>query len=355
MKILRAVLLTALALLLSLSLIACPYPYETVMQYKDTNLPEDVYHYWLSCYRAQFWGREDTAATLREQADLNIRKSLIAAGIFDALGLSLNTVAERQIAAAMERLVASAGGTREDLDTLAAAYGIGYDGLKIAVTYEQKAAALRQYLFGEGGVYSVSESEKSDFYKENYARVQMIYIPYVNFVLDDDGNRVFNPQTGSYEYESKSGAEIAAQKEKAAAVRAAAADGMDEKEFLDLMKLYNEDKSAESYPNGYYFTRLATDTSYIQDLPAAATDMKIGEMREVKSEYGVHFLLRLAPEDGGYSKAENADFFENFDTFVMEQAFFTVISSELKNVTAHEAKNGIRYEDTEPNFDLYWG
>ena len=346
----------AVCLLLPLALTACGGGGEVVLSYKNVRLTEDIYRYWLACYRAQFYHSETdkTIADFAALAEENIKRSVICVGLFDDYGLQLDTAARDTVEAALERLVENAGG-KAALEEQAAAFGITYKGLKNAIAYEQKAAALRQYLFGEGGVYSVSESEKSDFYKENYARVQMIYIPHVNFVLDDDGNRVFNPQTGSYEYESKSGAEIAAQKEKAAAVRAAAADGMDEKEFLDLMKLYNEDKSAESYPNGYYFTRLATDTSYIQDLPAAATDMKIGEMREVKSEYGVHFLLRLAPEDGGYSKAENADFFENFDTFVMEQAFFTVISSELKNVTAHEAKNGIRYEDTEPNFDLYWG
>ena len=352
----RALALCIAVCLLLPSLAACGGGGEVVLSYKNVRLTEDIYRYWLACYRAAFY-HEETEATMADFAEIaeeNIKRSVICVGLFDAYGLQLDAAARDTVDAAMERLVENAGG-KAALEEQAAAFGITYKGLKNAITYEQKAAALRQYLFGEGGAYTVSESEKSDFYKENYARVQMIYIPYVDFVLDDDGNRVFNPQTGSYEYESKSGAEIAAQKEKVAAARAAAADGMDEKEFSELMKLYNEDKSAEEYPNGYYFTTLENYGTYIKEIPVAANDMEIGEMREVRTDYGVHFLLRLTPEDGGYSKPENADFFENFDTLVMQQAFFTVISAELKNVTVHEAKDGIRYEDTAPNFDLYWG
>ena len=356
MKIRTLALLLAACLLLPLGLAACAGGGEVVLSYKNVRLTEDVYRYWLACYRAEFYlsETEGTMADFAALAEENIMRSVICVGLFDAYGLQLDASARATIDAAMERLVENAGG-RDALEEQAAAYGITYKGLKNAITYEQKAAALRQYLVGTGGVYTVSDSEKSDFYKENYARVQMIYIPYVDFVLDDAGNRVFDPQKGTYEYESKSGTEIAAQKEKVAAIRAAAEDGVDEKEFLDLMKLYNEDASAEEYPNGYYFTALERDATYIKEIPAAATDMKIGEMREVKSEYGVHFLLRLTPEEDGYAKAENADFFAGFETLVINRAFYVIISSELKSVTAHEAKNGIRYADTAPNFDLYWG
>ena len=358
MKIkIRALALGLVAcLLLPFGLAACGGGGEVVLSYKNVRLTEDIYRYWLACYRAQFYHSEteETLSDFAALAEENIMRSVICVGLFDAYGLQLDTAARDTVEAAMERLVENAGG-KAALEEQAAAFGIDYKGLKNAITYEQKAAALRQYLFGEGGVYTVSDSEKSDFYKENYARVQMIYIPYVNFVLDDDGNRVFDPQKGIYKYETKSGAEIAVQKEKVAAVRAAVADGMDEKEFAELMKLYNEDKSAEEYPNGYYFTALEGYSTYIEEIPTAAVDMTVGEVREVRSEYGVHFLLRLSPEDGGYSKEENADFFENFEMLVTEQAFYVVISSELGNVTVHEPKDGIRYEEIEPNFDLYWG
>ena len=356
MKIRALALGLALCLLLPLGLVACAGGGEVVLSYKNVRLTEDVYRYWLACYRAEFYlsETEGTTADFAALAEENIMRSVICVGLFDAYGLQLDAAAKETVSAAMERLVENAGG-RAALEEHAAAYGITYKGLQNAITYEQKAIALRQYLFGTGGLYTVSDGERSDFYKENYARVQMIYIPYVDFVLDDGGNRVFDPQKGTYKYESKSGTEIAAQKEKVAALRAAAEDGMDEAEFAEFMKLYNEDKSAEDYPNGYYFTHLENYSTYIKEIPAAATDMKIGELREVKSEYGVHFLLRLAPEDDGYAKAENADFFESFETLVTDRAFYVVISSEIENVTAHEAKNGIRYEDTEPNFDLYWG
>lgn len=357
MKILRTVLLTALALLLSLSLIACPYPYETVMQYKDTNLPEDVYRYWLSCYRAQFWDRETDSnrAALREEADLNIQKSLIAAGIFDTLGLSLNAVAERQIAAAMERLVSSAGGTREELDTLAATYGVGYDGLKIAITYEQKALALRDYLFGENGAYPVTAEDKEDYYQEHYTRVRVLTVLTVDFLLDDNGDRIYDPRTQSYLYTALTGDALAAKEEKIAAIEKALSYEMTDTAFLSLMERYDEDSVREKYPSGYYFSPAEDYTGYIREIPAAAFSMSEGETRRVESEWGVHFLYCLPCDEGGYAKEENADFFGGFDSLLRQHLFERYITVYLPGVTVKGGlADSIRWEDVTPNFDLYW-
>ncbi len=357
MKILRTLLLIVLAVLLSFSLVACPYPYETVMQYKSTNLPEDVYRFWLSCYRAQFWDREtdDNLATLRDEADINIRKSLIAAGIFDSLGLSLNAVAEHQIAAAMERLLASAGGTREELEALSAPYGIGYDGLKIAITYEQKAAALRDYLFGTNGAYTVTAEDREDYYQENYTRVRVLTVLKVDFLLDGDGERIYDPRTQSYLYTALSGDALAAKQEKISAIEKALTYEMTDTAFLSLMEQYDEDEAREKYPLGYYFTPGESYAGYIAEIPAAAFSMGEGSTRRVDSEWGVHFLYCLPCDTGGYAKEENADFFGNFDTLLRHYLFERYITVYLPEVTVnHTLKNSILWEDVTPNFDLYW-
>lgn len=350
-------LLLAVCLLAPLALAACGDSRPVVMEYKNVRLTEDVYRYWLACYRAQFAYMEtdENRARLGELAVANIQRSLVCVGLYDGYGLQLSTSTRDVINAAMDRLVENAGG-KEALNEALSVWGMDYNGLKTVVTYEQKASALRQYLFGTYGAYEITEEQKEEFYQDTYARVKMIYIPYVDFVLDDDGNRIYDPKTGTYRYTAKTGTALEKQQARAAAVRAALATVTTEEAFEALIKTYNEDESNESYPNGYYFSKNEDYSTYIEEVPAAALAMEVGRTREVESDYGVHFLLRLENDEGAYENEANSDFFANFETYVADYAFAYMITSELPKITVYtEVKNGIRYEDVEPNFDIYWG
>lgn len=350
-------LVLALCLLLPLALAACGDGKPVVMEYKNVPVTEDVYRYWLACYRAQFSHMEtdENRDRLAEIAVSNIERSLVCVGLYDGYGLRLDTSVRDIINAAMERIEENMGG-RAALDEALAVWGMDYKGLKTVITYEQKAKALRQYLFGTYGTYQLTDEQKEEFYQDTYARVQMIYIPYVDFVLDDDGNRIYDPQTGTYRHAKKTGSALTRQQEKAAAVRVALATTTSPEEFAALQKTYNEDASAKEYPNGYYFSENEDYTTYIEELPAAALAIQVGETREVESTYGVHFLLRLENDKGAYENSANKDFFANFETYAQDYAFAYMVTAELPNITVYTTvKNGIKYEDIEPNFDVYWG
>ena len=351
-----------LALLLLLPLSACGgcggASHPTVMEYEGLRLTEDIYRYWLSCYRAQFSSLEKEHGTdrLHEIADINIRKSLIAAAMFDRLGLQLDTLARNQINAAMEQLVSDAGGTREALNEMAAPYGIDYDGLKMAISYEQKATALLSYLFGKNGIYGITEEQKEAYYQENYRRVRVLTVLYVTYQLDDDGERIFDEKTQSYVYIRKSGAALDAQKAKADAVRAGVAYGLSDESFLSLMKTYNEDTVKEdAYPNGYYFSADGDYRGYISEIPAAAVKLKDGEVTEVESEYGVHFIYAPGNDKGAYANEKNADFFADFDDRIRMSFFEDYIEARLPDVKVYrEVREKIRYTDVPRNYDIYW-
>ena len=351
--------LLCLALLLPMLLLsACGRNLPVVMEYGTVRLEEDVYRYWLSCYRAQFAydETEENIARLSELADLNIRKTVVAAALFDSYGLRFDEVARARIEAAMERLVENAGGTREQLDEAAAVYGIDYTGLKLAISYEQKASALYQYLFGSNGIYEIPVLQYENYYQKTYTHVKMVYIPYVDFLLDDDGERIWDAASGSYLYAPKTGASLSAQQAKATAVRQAISDGMSEKDFDALIEAYGEDPSTKTYKDGYYFSSEMDYRDYLPTLTEAALDLEEGEVGEVQSAYGVHFLLALPCEKGAYDKEAYADFFEGFTDRVA--AYFyeaEVINPLLTEVMVHrEVKEEIRYAEIEPNFDLYW-
>ena len=336
---------------------ACPAPAgRVVMTYDGLALTEDIYRFWLSCYRAQFSHLEasegvDKLATL---ADTNIRKSLIAAGVFDAMGLRLDTTARNQINGAM-RSLEEAYGSRAALDEALERFGISYDGLRRAISYEQKAAALSNYLFGKNGAYAPDDEACEEYYQELYCRVQIITILHVEFVLDANGERIFDRASGKYLYEEKTGEAMEAQLAKEAELASKLYDGMGEIAFQQLLASYNNDSAAKNYPSGYYFAKGGDYREYIEEIPKAALGMDEGTVVRVESEYGVHYLLRVKLDEGGYAAEENADFFADFASRMQSYYFELYITQLLAEVEAdHAVLASIRYEDCEPNFEIYW-
>ena len=352
----RAALCAVLALVL-LFATACPAPAgRTVMTYDGLSLTEDIYRFWLSCYRAQFAHLEATEGTdkLATLADTNIRKSLVAAGVFDAMDLRLDRTARNQIDGAMRSLI-ELYGSRSALDEALAVYGITYDGLRRAISYEQKATALSNYLFGEGGAYAPDEEAREEYYRELYCRVQVITLLHVEFTLDANGERIFDRQTGKYVYDEKTGQALDAQLEKEAELVSKLYDGIDEIAFQQLLAAYNNDNAAKEYPSGYYFAKGGDYREYIEEIPKAALAMDEGTVVRVESEYGVHFLLRVPLDKGGYEAEENKDFFPDFYSRMQAYYFERYITQLLSQVEVdHDVLATIRYEECEPNFDVYW-
>lgn len=348
----------ALSLVLSLSLAACGVrDVPIVMEHNGTRLDEDVYEYWLCCYRAQFAYSEtpETIERYAELADINIMKTLVAASLFDRYGLQLDEAARDIINAAMDSLVDHAGGTREELNAAAAAYGIDYDGLKLAITYERKAQALYNYLYGQNGILALTKEQYETYYQATYTHVKMIYISYVDFQKDADGNRVWDAQANRYLYTEKTGAALAAQEEKAAAVLAALHGNMSDTELDALIKQYDEDPATATYKNGWYFSSEVDYSDYIPAVVTAAQGLSEGEIAEVRSPYGVHFIYGLSCDEGAYDKEANADFFDGFTDRAARYLYEETIKNHLTEVTIYrDVKQNTRYQDVEPNFDLYW-
>lgn len=350
--------LCALLVLLSLTLVACAVrDVPVVMEYLGLRLDEDVYEYWLCCYRAQFAydETEENRDRLAEVADVNIMKTLAAAALFDSYGLQLDTAARDIINAAMDKLVENAGGTREDFDKAAAAYGIDYDGMRLAITYEQKAQALYNATYGQNGAYTITDEQYEAYYQTTYARVKMIYISYVDFLTDADGDRVWDPKAERYQYVQKTGAALAAQEQKAQAVRDGLLLSPTEKDFDALTKTYDEDPATKEYTNGFYFSRELDYSDYIPAVIEAALSLAPNTVAEVRSEYGVHFLYALPCDEGAYDNEANADFFDGFQDRVGRYLYEEEITSHLTGITVYaQVKAGTKYSEVEPNFDLYW-
>lgn len=351
--------LTALALALSLVAFGgCGDRGPAVMEYEGVKLTEDIYRYWISCYKAQLAyeingeNEEQMAALIDE----NIKKSLVCVGLFNRYGLTLNRTAREQIDRGMKQLLADVGGgDMAAFNEAAAVYGIDYEGLKIAFSYDQMAAALREYLFGDRGYYAISEQNYEKYYEDTYAHVQMIYISLVDFTTDEDGLRLWDSESGSYVYTKKKGVALQAQLEKAAAVRALLSGDLTDAGFRAIESEYGEDPSADTYTDGYYFSKEVDYDGYIKEVTDRALTMEVGSFAEVESDIGIHFLYRTAPTQKGWDAAANEDFFEGFIERVRDYYFEWTVSQETVKVAVYShVKDTVIFKDQPENWELYW-
>ena len=355
----RIVCLILSALCLVLMLTACPADRgPAVMEYEGVRLTEDIYRYWVACYKAQFAYQlnEENEDEIAALIDENIKKSLVSVGLFNRYGLKLSDTAREQINRGMGLLVEDIGnGDRAAFNEAISEYGIDYDGLKIAFTYEQMAIALRDYLFGENGHYSISREQVENYYKETYAHVYMIYICTVDFETDEDDLRIWDEESGSYIYEKKTGDDLAAALGKADEVREALKTLRNEEEFRALAEDLTEDTSSEKYTDGYYFSTEGDYSDYVTAVTDKVHGMKVGEVAEVESEIGIHFIYRAEPTAEAWDAGVNEDFFEGFDARVRHAYFEMAVTTELPLVAVYgTVKDEIDFDAIPANWEIYW-
>lgn len=289
---------------------------------------------------------------------------LAAVALFEERGLKLPKSYIDDIDANMEELLQNeANGSKTALNAIIGEYGVNYEMLREAYIVEAKIDYLKDDLFGADGS-KVGTNLIDKYYKDNYARFKQVFlysyellyetdangdvvyykdgnrISYDNtktakkddagnYVVDKNGDRVFvytdedgkeriaykregasrlnltdengDPLTRQYndtemEVLTQYANEILAQAKKDDTVT-----------FDSLVTKYSEDAGLSDYPNGYYLTE---DVSYESpELREAVFGMEIGEVKMVKTKYGIHIVMRYELEEGAYASSEYEDLF----------------------------------------------
>ena len=77
--------------------------------------------------------------------------------------------------------------------------------------------------------------------------------------------------------------------------------------FDMLVEEYNEEDGSEKFPDGYYVTETTQYASpeVIEEL----FKLKVGEYKMVKSQYGLHIIMRYELEDAVYTREDYKDLF----------------------------------------------
>ena len=341
LKICACLLITALLLPLA----GCAKD-PIAFSYRDVEISTNMYRYWLSSYKGTFmytytdmndtdafWDSilysDVTAEEYMNRAVIdNVKRNLVCLALFEQYGLSLSDAAVAAVDAYIDELVQEyADGSRRSFNQTLAQYGINLEILREIYLIEDKISFLFEYLYAEGGPYSLTEETLDAYYRKNYARIRHIYV--------NDAYAYETNDAGYYTYDSNGNAvtraltdeELAEKQAKIAEIEKALESGTD---FAEVYETYSEDLY---YVNGYYLTR---ETAFIDEVVDAAFTLEIGETVSVKSDFGTHYLMRLPLENYAYNDPNNADFFDSFAEVVKNDDLLHRLDELLPEVTVYE-------------------
>lgn len=328
----------------------------------ETAKSDDFWETWIDLYDKKTYNTHYTEEVLDDA-----KGYLAAIVVFEELGLELPQSYIDEIDTELnEMLINEANGSKAAFNAILANYGANYDILREAYIIEAKIAYLREEIFGKNGS-KVGAKLIDDYYQENYARFKQVFLYTYEFVYDEDanGDQIYyrngtsrisydNTQTpklnadgsqaidknGDYIYvytDSEGKERIAYSKQDAStkqqytssgepkvryykdsdpemkivnsdanAILAEAKTG-DYTGFDTLVAEYNQEDGSKDYPNGYYVSKY-TEYEAIEVIDEVL-DMKVGEVRKIQSDYGIHIIMRYELEDAAYTFEENEDLF----------------------------------------------
>lgn len=312
---------------------------------------DEFWDTWMDIYDKKTYNTHYTQMVLE-----SAKTYLAALALFDQRGLKLPQSEIDKIDEELKSLLDNeANGSKTAFNAIIGEYGVNYEMLREAYIIEAKIAYLQNDLFGADGS-KIGENLIEEYYQENYARFKQIFLytyeyqyvtdrngdvmyykengkisydtsktPKLNdngeHVVDENGDKVYvyiddegqeriayDTQNGKSEvlvdddgnavikdYNDTEMEVIIAQRDEILAQTKAG----DMPGFDVLRAKYNEDEGADEYPDGYYITK---DTNYESpEVIEKLFNMDIGEVDWVKSDYGIHIIMRCPLEKGVYA------------------------------------------------------
>ena len=291
-----------------------------------------------------------------------------------------------------------AGGSKTAFNSILSAYGVNYKILREAYIIEAKIELLKDTVYGVNGEL-IAKNLVDDYYEQNYARFKQIFYYTYDYVyltdengediyytsdgkiayltsdtdeidvtakVDSDGNPVYDEKGDRiYTYVNADGlTRIAYDKKNGTRRNKTAEDGshiiadlegdelqavldlaastmskVEKDDYAGFEALMSED---ESYPNGYYVTRESNYDS--PEVIEALFEMEIGEIKMIKSDYGIHIIMKYELEEDGYNKKDNSDFF--ISTVTGNYVFMTDIKNQLMSSYLEKHKSSIIIDET---------
>ncbi len=363
----KSISLILTAVILITVLTSCAEESPAALTYGETVVTEAMYTYYVSTYKGryiqsysditdteEFWesdiGGKSGEEMISELIYGNVAQNLVAAEEFRKAGLKLSSANEKEIDDYIDSMVEELGsGSRQTFNGHLAEYGVNIDILREMFLMERSAYLYYEHLYGEGGSEAINDSDRDEYYKNNFVRFQQIYINNIDYYETDEDGYYIQDENGEYKKRELTDEERAEVEERIKAVK----DGLDAGEDFDaLKKKYSDSKD---YEKGYYFSA-ATSTNYLTAVVSAAFALEDGEWTYVEAaeEDGAFFIKRLPLEENAYKDEDLKDFFGTFDEDLTSELY----SEKLEKLYGDIVKNeefisGISVKDAPVNYYYY--
>lgn len=349
-KFFLCIISAVLSAFMIFSLASCSLFGSSAMKIGSVSMSEEVYAYYMSCYRPywiytfgeddteEFWASSSNGVTVAEYLqDVSltaIKTKLVAEYLFEENRLTLSDAKEAEIQTMIDGLLLGIGGKEEfEKDELMKELGLTVDDMYDIFRIDAKAQAVQDYLYGESGKEVVNAADRNEYYRENYCRYKQVYIMDVDFVYDEDGKIKYD-KDGYAITEELTDERWEEKFTHAQSLLERAENGED---FDELIIENTEELSYDKYPYGHYFNKLTTSSdNYFSDISDTVMDMETGEVRLIKSNYGLHLIQKLELDENGYDHTENTEDFKNFNELVEEEKFKKKLMGYFDDITVDE-------------------
>ena len=278
---------------------------DTVMELDGYKITEAMYSYWMARYKSIFLSKfnnsKDTESFWTSTTEDGVtyekyitdyvnrfaREVLISMKLFDDYGLSFTADDKTAINDYIKGLNA-AYGSKAELNNYLAGYGLNSKTLQTIYYAEQKVDKVREALFEKGGVFQVTDEDRTAYYKENYYCAEWIYI-YTDVKLKtDEEGKYYTDTSGNYITEALTEEEKAAKDSKIAELRGK----LSTVDFRTLRKEYTEEvlSKYDNYPDGVFLS--ANDyENYGTEFIKMIAGTEIGSTTEFTEE-GILFVIK---------------------------------------------------------------
>lgn len=307
-----------------------------------------------------------------------------------------------------------ADGSKNAFNAILSDFGVNYDMLRETYIIEEKIEYFSDHLFGVNG-NKIGADIVDEYFEDTYLRFRQVFLAAYEYEyeedengdpiyfrndnskisydttktakVDEDGNYVTDKNGDRvFVYTDKDGEERIAYKVADASVKHKLdANGEPKQRFFNdtemkilnsdadaimseakegdtlgfdlLVSEYNQDDTSTKYPNGHYFSRYGNYD--LMNVFGEVMEMKIGEIRKIPSDYGIHIVMRYDLQDNAYMLEGNEEFFVSKETGTysfMPELVDTLtcdyVKKELENVvvdtellaTVDIKRTGINYD-----------
>ena len=299
----------------------------------------------------EFWNspanEQNTYGEALSEFVTSLVKQTVAASKFfdDYTELSSSDIQLIESACA-DKLTYVANGSKAEFNAQTQKYGFDYSDFRAGTEILYKSWAARIKIFGNDGE---GMSSFPDFLNEYYASYSCSVLLFVRtekvITTDSEGNIVYDDD--GYYLMKELSAEEREERQRRLGVIRDAINGINDKtvdpeRYFELWEDYDEGLP-ENADGIYYFMSGSAYTKNFkyQDIISAINELEVGECAEVACDIGSCFIIRLTPEEQGYTLTSNEKFFGDFYSLAASELYTELTSEYTKRVEVRERWGGL--------------